>query len=215
MNEQEQRLQQEILDDAKRRAGRLVSRAKRDAAKMRKAAEDEVEAARAQRLAAARKTAEDRYRAITARIRHEILRRWLTRREAALDELLNGALTRLEAGADIDRERSLVQLLHEALAALGTGTYTVRLRPADRALFTDDLVARTVRAALAPEAAATTHIRVLADAALGPGLVLVDADGRRSFDNTYATRLQRLREPLRALVCDGIDIHGGVDIPHD
>jgi vacuolar-type H+-ATPase subunit E/Vma4 len=46
-------------------------------------------------------------------------------------------------------------------------------------------------------------VEVETDDGVGGGLILATRDGRRLFDNTYATRLDRLRGELRSAVCAG------------
>jgi vacuolar-type H+-ATPase subunit E/Vma4 len=203
MNDSESKLQQELLGDAEHKAERTVSRARSDAAKALAAVQGEQATTRAERLQQAQREAEARARAITARVRHEVQRRWLTLREAGLDDLFAAVLPRLEKGDGIDRERSLRQLLQEALEAIGPVAVTVRLEPESAALLTTAAIAAVCSQAW-PNAGAPPSVTRVIDASLRPGVLVESADGRFVFDNTYATRLERLRSPLRSLASAGM-----------
>lgn len=203
MNDSETKLQQELLADAEHKAERALGRARSDAAKALAAVQDEQAKVREQRLQEARREAEARAHAITARIRHEVQRRWLTLREEGLERLFAEVLPRLEGGHGFDRERSLRQLLQEALEATGPIAVRVRLSPDSAALLTAEATAEVCSQAW-PNADAPPSVGRVTDASLRPGVVVESIDGRFVFDNTYATRLERLRSPLRSLVSAGM-----------
>lgn len=196
MQEQENRLQQEILQDARRKAERALERARRDADALAKAVQTRAAEARETALAKAREEGASRARAVTAGIRHQVQREWLGRREAVLAEALQRALTEVEHGSEVDPVRSLGALLREAVAALGTREgLIVRVRPADEGRLRD-----AVLPALALPAGTVRSWTVVADPDLGGGLVVETADGRRRCDQTYAARLARLRAELRQAI---------------
>jgi vacuolar-type H+-ATPase subunit E/Vma4 len=112
-------------------------------------------------------------------------------------------LPRLESGDGVDRERSLRQLLREALEAVGPRAVSVRLNPESGALLTTAVIAEVCSQAW-PQADAPASVSRVLDAGLRPGVRVESADGRFVFDNTYATRLERLRSPLRSLASAGV-----------
>ena len=203
MNDSESKLQQELLGDAEHKAERAVNRARSDAAKALAAVQDEQAKVREERLQEVRREAEARARAIMARIRHEVQRRWLTLREAGLDRLFAEVLPRLETGDGIDRELSLRQLLQEALEAMGPMAVSVRLNPESAVFLTAAAIAEVCSQAW-PTAAVPASVGRVIDESLRPGVLVESADGRFVFDNTYATRLERLRSPLRSLASAGM-----------
>lgn len=203
MSQSESKLQQELLGDAELRAEQVLNRARGDAAKALAAVRDEQAKERETRLRDARREAEARAHAITARIRHEVHRRWIRLREQGLERLFADVLPRLEQGQDIDRERSLQQLLQEALEAMGPRAARVRLNPESAAVLTLAALAE-VRSQAWPQADPSASLSLVVDSSLRPGLRLESADDRFVFDNTYATRLERLRGPLRSLVSAGM-----------
>jgi vacuolar-type H+-ATPase subunit E/Vma4 len=202
MSDSESKLQQELLGDAQRQAERAMSRARSAAAKALAAAQEEHAKLRTLRLAETAQEAETQAHAIAARLRYETQRRWLTLREAALDRLFAAVLPRLEAGDGIDRERSLRQLLQEALEAIGPGAAEVRLNPEAARLLSAETIA-AVCAQAWPQSRPVPGVTRVIDDAQRAGVLVVSADGRRVFDNTYATRLERLRGRLRALASVG------------
>ena len=77
MNPQEDKLQAEILSDAKTRAERIIARANNDADKALRQAAEEIERNRQERLAEASAEAEMKCRSILVDIQQETRRRWL------------------------------------------------------------------------------------------------------------------------------------------
>jgi vacuolar-type H+-ATPase subunit E/Vma4 len=203
MNDSESKLQRELLDDAAQQAELALSQARAAAAAALAAVRDEVSKVRVQRLAEVQQEAKLRERAIAAGVRHELQRRWLVLREEGLERLFAEVLPRLESGADIAGERSLRQLLQEALEALGPRAVNVRLNPAAAAFLSAAAIAEVAALAWGQAGAAVSVNRVV-DASLRPGLRVESTDGRLVFDNTYALRLERLRRPLRSLASAGL-----------
>ena len=197
MNEQEQKLRDEILSDAKRKAERALTRARRDADKARRQAETDQASEREQALARAGERAAVQSRAVLATVAQEVRRRRLLAREEIIERCLDEALTAAESLPAEDSRRSLGELLAEALAALGPKEVTIRVRPADL-----DLLSSQCLATLGIESAPLT---VVADTTIAGGVVAESHDGLRQFDNTYATRRKRLRKRLRTLLAGEIE----------
>jgi len=199
MDGQEEKLHQEILKDARRKAERIVSRAEREARQALDAMRRELEEERADELAAAESRAKGKYVAITARIEHEIQCQWLNMREERLESLFATIPQALVQGEGVDTEASLRQLTREALHALGGGEITVRVAPAAKACLTEaglKELARSTSRCAEEEAAC----KIVPDDTVRGGVILENVDGNMRFDNTYATRLERLKPALRALL---------------
>lgn len=209
MQTQEEKLQQEILGDAKRRAERTLQRAKREADKASKAVESRIGDIRTERLADAERMATGRENAISAGIDHELMRRWLEVREAAFEQLFTECIEAVENGQGDERADSLRELAIEAVQALGRAELVLRVRPEDAHVF-DDAAMEQLLAQAGPDWATGASMSVEVDDAMSVGVVVETADGRKRFDNTYATRLQRSKQSLRAEVCHqaGIDLAG-------
>ncbi len=200
MQDQEQRLQQEILSDAERKAEHIVQRARHDIEKLQKRATSRIDRARKARLEEAETTAASRCRAVRVSIRQEQRRRRLLAREDALADLFGSVLNQLTNGDGFDRTESLVQLLEEAVSSIGPEDVTVQVAPGAEALLTQGCVDAAVRRAL-PDAVRQPTVSVTASPDVDGGLILTTLDGRKRFDNTYATRLERLRSALVEAVC--------------
>lgn len=201
MSDQEEKLRQEILGDAGRRAERAVSRAERDGRTALETARKELDDEREQELGKARRRGEERYIALTARIRHDIRRQWLAAREQCLEELLSETLAKVISGETVDRGESCRQLLREAFEAMGPGEMVVRIRPVDASLLGPESIAeilKTVFGASALEA----RVEIRHDEKMDAGIQVESADGRRIFDNTYRMRLRRLKASLRAILAE-------------
>lgn len=189
MNEQERKLREEILDDAKRKAERTLARAKREADEARKQVATEQQAERDQALQRAAERAQAQSRSILATVDQEVRLRRLAAREEIIERSLDEALAGARGLAVADAQQSLAELLAEALEALGDGAVTVRVNPKSVAALKVD----------------SAKVTVVADETVADGLIATSADGRRQFDNTYAMRRKRLRERLRTLLADGIE----------
>ena len=199
MQEQEDKLRQEITGDAQAKADRLVKRAKRDAEKRTATARERQDKARQARLKEAESRAEGQVRAILAGIDHEILTHWLLRREAVIEGVLADACSRAERGDGVDVRRSLLNLFEDAATQVGPGPLVARLKPGDVAHLPRDVVDEALARLFGPDAD-TSSIEVVSDPVVKGGLVVTSADGRRRCDNTYGARLHRLRMQLRPQV---------------
>jgi vacuolar-type H+-ATPase subunit E/Vma4 len=202
MNAQEEKLRQEILGDAQRKAERTRKRARRDAEKNLQSVRDKQQAARTKRLEAAEREAAEKHRAVIAGIEYMIRKRWLLLREEILRELFAAILPEIEAGDGIDRERSLRELLREGLEAIGPAATILRVHPRDLEVLDETARAEEWRAACGDrQGDASPDMQVETDENITGGLILETRDGRNLFDNTYATRLVRLKRMLRAELC--------------
>lgn len=196
-NTQEERLQQEILADARTRAERIVARATTAAKSARERAEKESRELREKSLSETRAAAEQKARNLLQGIWMEERRHWLVKREECLQEFLASLLKEAEGAPAGDRDRlaSLGVLFREALAAMGEDrAMTAWVAPADLSLATPAWLAEQAGHPL-------PTVSVKADATIGGGVRLCADDGSRLYDNTYAARLGRLQEEFRQELC--------------
>lgn len=195
---QEERLQQEILADAKSRASKIVARARRAAQTAQERADAEAAAVRERTLEHCRKESDQKARNILQGIWMEERRQWLKRREECLDAFFASILKEAcgLAADDRERRRSLENLLKEAFQAMGEGELLVEVSPADAPLVTPVWIGeKTGRA---------TGVTVKAVDSIGGGVRVSTMDRSRVYDNTYGGRLGRLAEDFRREVagCD-------------
>ena len=191
---QEDKLKQEILADADAQAAEIIARAQSEADGIIGQARRDAAEKREARLAAATAAAEKQCRTIFAEVELETSRRWLRRQESCIDELLQTALAKVDAAEGFDRAASLASLAKEALAAIGDRDCAVSFNPADEAIVTRDWLQKLSRE-IYP---GSTSVYVLkADPSIDGGIVLETKDGARQVDNSYKTRLLRMKDSLR------------------
>jgi vacuolar-type H+-ATPase subunit E/Vma4 len=191
---QEDKLKQELLADADAQAAEIIARAQEEADKMIAQARQNAAEKREARLAAAAEEAEKQCRTIFADIELETNRRWLRKQESCINDLLLTALAKVDKAEGFDRTASLASLAKEALAAIGDRDCAVSFNPADEAIVTRDWLQKLSRE-IYP---GSTSVYVLkADPSIDGGIVLETKDGARQVDNSYKTRLQRMRDELR------------------
>ena len=206
MQEQEAKLQQEILQDARKKAERTIDRARKECAKLKSAVESQQAQERETLLAQAGAEAAIKTRSILAGIRHDIQKQWLRSREAVIGSVFQEALTQLTAGHDIDRPLSLKSLLEEAIQTIGLEKgLQISCRPEEATVFTPEQLAEIAGRNGGADGLAATW-RLKPDPALTGGLVVTSADGRRRVDQTYSGRLNRRRQQLRNQVEELIEI---------
>ena len=198
MDDQEKRLEAEILADAREQAERLVARATADAATALKRAKTLNERRRTKALAETRKEAERKAENIVSGIWNEQRKMWLVRREQAIQEFLKGLLDELAAqpASDPRRLAALSALASEALAAVPSAELTVEVSEADLGTVTPAWLSERM-----PEGRAA-HFTVQASPTIRGGLKVLSADGRFAYDNTYVGRLARLDEEFRRTLAD-------------
>jgi vacuolar-type H+-ATPase subunit E/Vma4 len=211
MQEQEEKLQQEILQDARRKAERVVERAQKEAERLVQVVRrDQAKAAEAL-LASAAQDAHARARAILAGIRHDIQKQWLRCRESVLDRVLTDGLQRVEQGEGFDRRRSLLERLVEGIAAVGSEAVATIIVAAQDAPLLDSALLAAAAQQVNAAADAATRWRVTVDPELVAGFVVVSTDGRRRFDQTFTARLARLKRALRQVVAERVGA-GALDV---
>lgn len=186
-------LSDEILEDARRKADRAVSRAKREAEKILATATAGAEAETEKALTAARQRGERAAKAILSTIEQEVRRDLLEAQEAELQGLFQAARRRLADRKSCDYPAVLAGLAAQAIGAMATDKVTLELGPADQAIATEPWLAevrrrvgRDVAIAVSPEAAA-----------IDAGLIVRSADGRLLYDDSLDARLKRLAPDLR------------------
>ncbi len=198
MEGQEKRLEEEILNDARQKAERVVARATADAATALKRAKTLNERRRAKALEQARQEADRKASNIVSGIWNEQRKMWLQRREQSIQAFLKGLLEELakQPAASEERKASLAALAGEALAAVPAQELTVQIAEVDRATVTPEWLS----AQLPADRSARFMVEVSPE--VTGGLRVLSADGRFAYDNTYAGRLARMEEEFRRTLAD-------------
>ncbi len=191
------KLETEILADARTKAERTIARAQNDAETMRKKAQTLAASKREERLREAEIQADAKARSILVDVQQEARRHWLLEREKCLDELLDQALEQASQAEGEERVQSLRNLAIEALQALGPASCLVEIAPADAALVTPAWLQNLAAELFGAQTAIDFTVQVNPD--IRGGLQCTTTDQTRRFDNTYASRLRWMKTELRDL----------------
>ena len=171
-----------VLDDARRQADAIIARARQQATATLEQATAEIEQAGQERLKVAQVEAARKTEAIQASVSVAAGRLRAARVESILQSVYDAARRRLVARQGYDYTETLVALVTEAARHMGGTGLVVRLSPADRAAVAEQL----------------GQFTLVEDPSLTDGgAVVLDADGRRAWDNRLVARLDRLWPELR------------------
>lgn len=171
-------LTQAVLDDARRQAEAILAHSKQQAAAALAQATAETAQARQERFKIAQAEAARRTDAIQATISVEAGRMRAAHVEALLQSLYDEARKRLVARQGYDYRKTLISLVTEAAWQMGDTGLVVKLSPADRVLLGDQFT-------------------LIEDPSITCGVVVLDADGRRLWDNRLTARFDRLWPELQ------------------
>ncbi len=171
-----------VLDDAHRQADAIIARTRQQAAATLEQATAEIEQAGQERLKVAQVEAARKTESIQASVSVAASRLRAARVESILQSVYDEAHHRLVARQGYDYTETLVALVTEAARHMGGTGLIVRLSPADRAAVAERL----------------GQFTLVEDPSLTDGgAVVLDADGRRAWDNRLVARLDRLWPELR------------------
>jgi len=192
-------LTDDILADARRQADRARRKAQREAKGIVRDGKQQAEAERRQRLDEARAEADRRRRLTLAAVPVEQQRLRARHVEEALEAIRDEARSRLVSRDGLDYRDLLVRLAAEAVQGMAGTMFVLELSAEDREAFGSDLAQAVADRAgqqgleisLSPEPAAIEW-----------GVVVRDAEGRQSWDDGLAARLQRFWPEARRAVAE-------------
>jgi vacuolar-type H+-ATPase subunit E/Vma4 len=183
-----------VLEEGRTEAGQILSEARAKADAIRQRAEAQATAGQQAILARASETAERiRQQAVAAaEVKARMLR--LEHREKLLQSVFEAARRQIASVQQWkEYDQVAIQLLREGLTHLGASTALVRADAATGRLLTDTVL-ETVSKELNVKLTMTERLTQ------GLGIIVQTEDGRRFYDNTLETRLDRLQNTLRAAV---------------
>ena len=185
-------LSQAVMREAQSEAEQVLSRAKEDAHKIMQDAQNRAEAERKAILERASQDEERTRRQMVAAAQIKARTLQLKKREEVLNKVFGEAhqkLSSLQQWSDYDR--TVRNLLHEALTHLGTSSALIQADEVTLQYITDEVL---------EEISKELNVKLQVKGPLGQGIgVIVETeDGRRRFDNTLETRLDRMQDALRA-----------------
>lgn len=203
MTEQENKLGQDLLEEARTRARQILEQSEKEAQKIAKAAQEHRDRLQRESLEEAELTVAREIRVRRAVQEMEKRRRRLMEEETLVLQVLDGAERQASNLQGEPRRLSLQERVNEAAAAVGNGDLVIRIRPEDLALIGEstliNLAAKDAGMADAPS------ISVLADTTVTDGVIVETRDGKRRFDNTLSARRARLDKNLRLRVALALD----------
>ena len=173
---------QAVRDDARRQADEILVRTNHQAVAILAQATAEASQTRQEQLQVAQAEAQRRTDAIQATISVEAGRLRATQVEALLQSLYADVRSRLVSRQGYDYREMLVALVTEVARQIGDTGLVVKLSPPDRAAVAERLKQFTL---------------VDDPSMVDGGVVVLDAAGRRLWDNRLPSRLDRLWPELR------------------
>ncbi len=207
MDSQEQRLQQEIIADAQKKAERVRVKALTEKERLLQKCRQDLAVRRQERLAEVDAEVAQHARNIQNSLAMEKRKRWLRKREESIRELFAQTQRQAEESIGSLREQSLGTLAEEALAALQSGDYLVEFALQDAGQVTLEWLTRRAQNALGSQAV-DCHFQLQPVAEVKGGIRFLSRDQSRLFDNTFATRMQLLQDRLRSLLAEAVQQSG-------
>ncbi|MFP4394703.1 MAG: V-type ATP synthase subunit E [Anaerolineales bacterium] len=204
-------LQAAIMAEARQDARRILDDAEAEASSLLRLAERQANAQRAEIVARAAEEAESyrRHTVAAARLAAQNLK--LQQREMLLDGVFEAASERLSKLPESETYGDIVQhLIRQAVARLEVEAVVIHADARTREVLNRDMLD-----ALGRELGVELRLGERLEAACG--VVMETPDGRCCYDNTFSSRLERMRDDLRAPVYEalmGRDVAPVTEAPH-
>jgi vacuolar-type H+-ATPase subunit E/Vma4 len=190
----EDALIEEIIGDAKKKAGRTVRRAEREANQALEKAEREAESIRQSTAEAARQRAEKEGAIVLASVDLDTRRIQMGAEERLITEVFDRAWQQALDKQAYDYQSTVTRLVSAAAQAIGGSSFHVALSKEDRASLDIDAIRRSLREQLGRDVELEVNNE---PAAIQGGVIVRSGDGRRIVDNSFEGRLGRMRDDLR------------------
>lgn len=199
----QQVLAEEIVEDARKRAERTMARARAEVEKIGAQARADAEAQAEKIRTEAEQRARRKAEMIARTVDQEVARRKLRAREAVVQQALDEAKKRLDAISGDEYKRSLIRLAAAAMREMPCEEFIVRVSTRAEDNIAPAWLAAELGKAL-DEHGRKAVIQVELRADLPRGVLVKSGDGRLQWDNTFDTRLKRLRAGLRRRIAPGL-----------
>lgn len=187
----------EVLADARRRAERIRRRGRRDAERIRRQAEKEAQRVAEEILSEAHRRAEHSARMILATLDVEVHKATLNLKEEIVQACLEAAWRKLLRKDDYDYPAVVTRLAVSALARMPGREFILQVSNEDRDRLPEDLP-RRIEEAVQREHHREVKVRLAAEPGrFAGGCVVLSADGRLRYDNSFEARRRRLQQQLR------------------
>jgi vacuolar-type H+-ATPase subunit E/Vma4 len=187
-------LYQAVMSEARSEADQILSEARGKADVIRQNAQKQAEVERNEILARASQDAERSRRQAVATAQIKARSVQLASREAVLNKVFESARKQLPTVQQwSDYDKTAAGLLHEALSRLGASQAQIYADPATRQHLTGQLLERFSKEL-------NMELRLMEPLEQATGVIVETEDGRRRYDNTLETRLNRMQDALRTPV---------------
>jgi len=197
-----ERLTEEVLADARRKADRRRRSAERDAARLLDQARAEAERDAERLLQDAQRRADRQAGVILATVDQEIHRRRLMRQAALLEDLIEKGADRAADRDTFDVRRVLLDLTVGAIEQMAAAAFRLEVSAADRDVV-DEAFLEEVKQRVAGEDAEPPELTVdEAPAPIAGGVIVRAADGTQMVDNSFEARRRRLAPQLRQVLAE-------------
>ena len=187
----------EILADARKKAGRTVRRAEQESKDIVQKAQSEAEDVRKSAIDAACQRAERQKTIVLATVDIEAQRIEIDARESVIREAFDAAEKRLAERQGFDYAGVLANLVAAAAEAIGGDRFVVTVAERDRKSVELAALQQTVSRKMGR---AVTLDSSSDPTAISGGVIVYSAEGRRMVDNSFESRMARTYDHLRRQV---------------
>ncbi|HON84634.1 MAG TPA: V-type ATP synthase subunit E family protein [Syntrophorhabdaceae bacterium] len=188
-----ERLREEILADAKRKAEEIISSARQEAEGILSNAEAESKRIRQEIIDQAKAEADRRSELVLASVPVETGRLRGERIESLLESVYEEASKRILDSEEIDLSEVLVNLASDAISKMSGDFFILRFSGTKQNISGDELVQRILERIGKPLTITVSEERDIAS----PGIIIEDNEGRQIWDNRLLERLKRLWPEMR------------------
>jgi len=199
----EQKLKEEILNDAQKKAERIIKKAQSDAEKVIERAKKEVEEFRNQVISKANERAGKERVRILSSLPLEKQRSIRQAQENVMEKAISQAMEKLNNSDGFDYQRSIRELIIQGALAIDEETILCRARKKDIEIFTEVFVKETTDI-LRTKYQKSIIIKISSDEELNDnGVILESIEGRKKiYCNTYEMRLKRKIDGVRLKIAE-------------
>jgi len=198
----EEKLKEEILNDARKKAERIIKKAQSDAEKIIERAKKEAEEFRNLTISKANERAEKERIRIFSSLPLEKQRSIRQAQENVMSKAIQQALQKLNNSDGFDYKQSLKELTIQGALAVDEETLVCRIRTKDTPIFTETFVKEIIDA-LRTKYQKSIIVKISSDDKLQDnGVIIESLDGRKIYNNTYELRLKRKIDEIRLKIAD-------------
>lgn len=188
----------EIINQAKKEAEAIIDRAKRAAEHDIRFAREDAEAIREEYKAKTKKLAIQEERKVYTQARQEARRKLWQKKQELLSKAFDEAEKKVKEfrNSSNNYRDSVIALAKEGVDGIGDGNMKILVNPEDAEFFTDELLSEI------GSSLPRVKLEVHPESKISAGVIVTSDDERIIFDNSYAARLERVREELRGKVAE-------------